>query len=64
MIDMPVLDSFYGRVQELSMVQHWIQDDFSRIIIILGGGGASAGAVWSGIWGDRGLPGPTTTVAV
>lgn len=44
-IDMPVLDSFYGRVQELSMLQHWIQDDFSRIIAILGGGGVGKTAL-------------------
>jgi len=44
-IDMPVLDSFYGRVQELSVLQHWIQDDFSRIITILGGGGVGKTAL-------------------
>jgi transcriptional regulator with XRE-family HTH domain len=36
-IEMPVLDYFYGRVQELSMLQQWIWDDFSRIITISGG---------------------------
>src|SRR6266851_3522521 len=46
-----------GRVQSLSRVP---AGDTGR----LSGGGASAGAVWSGVWGDRGLPGPTTTGAV
>ncbi len=45
MTDMPALDSFYGRVQELSMVQHWIQDDFSCTTAILGGGGAGKTAL-------------------
>ena len=38
-IEMPFLEYFYGRVQELSLLQQWIQDDFCRIITISGAGG-------------------------
>lgn len=43
--DVPDPGSFYGRVQELSLLQHWIQDDLSRIITILGGGGVGKTAL-------------------
>ena len=36
-IEMPFLDHFYRRVQELDMLQQWIQGDFCRIIPISGG---------------------------